>query len=49
MEVEYAIERVKEVQPFTGMDFFSVEWSTVTAMVSTTITYLIILLQSGTT
>jgi hypothetical protein len=48
MEVEYAIARVKEVQPFSGMHFFSVEWSTLTAMFSTTITYLIILVQTPT-
>jgi hypothetical protein len=48
VEVEYAIARVKEVQPFSGMHFFSVEWSTLTAMFSTTITYLIILVQTPT-
>jgi hypothetical protein len=46
MEIEHAIGRIKDCQPFSGNDLFTVEWSTVTAMVATTITYLIILLQT---
>ena len=45
--VEHTIARVKEVGPLTGMDFFTVEWSTVTSMLSTTLTYLIILIQTA--
>jgi len=38
--------KIQGVGPFTGFGFFSIQRDTLTAMLSTTITYIIILFQS---
>jgi hypothetical protein len=47
--LEHAIRRVKSMETFTGWNYFRVTRPTLTAMVSTTVTYLIVLLQSQNT
>ena len=46
LQLEYAMRRVQRTETFTGMNYFSVTKTTISAMVSTTITYLIVLLQT---
>jgi Trehalose receptor len=46
LKLDLAIRRVKETTAFTGSGYFGVDKTTVTAMVSTTVTYLIVLLQT---
>ena len=46
LKLEYAMRRVQRTETFTGMNYFSVTKTTISAMVSTTITYLIVLLQT---
>jgi hypothetical protein len=46
LTLEHAIRRVKSTETFTGKGYFTVTRTTITAMVSTTITYLIVILQS---
>jgi hypothetical protein len=46
LTLEHTIRRVKSTETFTGKGYFTVTRTTITAMVSTTITYLIVILQS---
>jgi hypothetical protein len=42
------MKRVKETTTFTGNGYFVVDKATLTAMLSTTVTYLVVLVQSPT-
>ena len=44
-EVAKLIKSLEKTGPLTGCGLFQIEWSTLTSMVSTSITYLIILIQ----
>jgi hypothetical protein len=46
LQLEHTIRRIKSTETFTGKNYFTVTRTTKTAMISTTITYLIVLLQS---
>jgi Trehalose receptor len=46
LELEYAIRRIERTETFTGRNYFYVTKTSITAMVSTTITYLVVLLQT---
>jgi hypothetical protein len=46
MKLDLAMRRVKETSTFNGMGFFFVDRTTLTAMLSTTVTYLIVLVQN---
>jgi hypothetical protein len=46
LELEHAIRRVKRTETFTGKNYFMVTRPMLTAMVSTTVTYLVVLLQT---
>jgi hypothetical protein len=46
IKLDLAMRRVKETSTFNGMGFFSVDRTTLTAMLSTTVTYLIVLVQN---
>ena len=46
MKLMVAVGQLEETVPFTAMKFFSFERSTVTAMVATTVTYLVVLMQT---
>jgi hypothetical protein len=49
IRLDLAIKRVKETTTFTGNGYFVVDKATLTAMLSTTVTYLVVLVQSPTT
>jgi hypothetical protein len=46
IKLDLAMRRVKETSTFNGMGFFFVDRTTLTAMLSTTVTYLIVLVQN---
>jgi hypothetical protein len=48
IRLDLAIKRVKETTTFTGNGYFVVDKATLTAMLSTTVTYLVVLVQSPT-
>jgi hypothetical protein len=47
LKLDLALRRVKETTAFTGNGYFGVDKTTLTAMISTTVTYLIVLLQTN--
>jgi hypothetical protein len=49
IRLDLAIKRVKETTTFTGNGYFVVDKATLTAMLSTTVTYLVVLVQSPAT
>jgi hypothetical protein len=49
IKLDLAMRRVKETSTFNGMGFFFVDRTTLTAMLSTTVTYLIVLVQNPST
>jgi hypothetical protein len=49
IKLDLALRRVKETSTFNGMGFFFVDRTTLTAMLSTTVTYLIVLVQNPST
>jgi hypothetical protein len=46
IRLDLAIKRVKETTTFTGNGYFVVDKAILTAMLSTTVTYLVVLVQS---
>jgi hypothetical protein len=46
MSIEHVIRRLKSTETFSGNNYFSMTRKTVTAMISTIITYLVVLLQT---
>ena len=49
LKLDLALRRVKETTAFHGNGYFTVDKTTLTAMLSTTVTYLIVLIQSPST
>jgi hypothetical protein len=49
IRLDLAIKRLKETTTFTGNGYFVVDKATLTAMLSTTVTYLVVLVQSPAT
>ena len=46
LKLDLALQRLKETSTFHGNGYFIVDKTTLTAMLSTTVTYLIVLLQT---
>jgi hypothetical protein len=46
IRLDLALRKVNKTRAFSGFGFFGVDKTTLTAMLSTTVTYLIVLLQT---
>jgi hypothetical protein len=46
-EVETVVAEIAETEPFTGLGFFNVDRSCLLALIATSVTYVIVLLQGG--